>query len=915
MGQPRTTTGDAGIVGRDTELHMVHQLMENVADQGGCLVVNGEPGIGKTALLQRAADAARQRGMTTLAARGTQSESHLPYGALHQLLRPLLPGLDALSPGHRRAVSHAFGMSVDGDPPERFFVALAVLELIAEAAARTPMLLVVDDLQWADAASVEAIEFVGRRLVSEPAVMLIGTRAVLIGDDPAMPRLTLAALDAAASRAILLRSAPELATALTERVLREAGGNPLALRELPIALAGVGDDFATTEHLPLTARLENTFAARLADLDERTRTLLLCAALQDGDDLPEIMRAAALLAGDEPSAATLQPAIDADLVTSDGETVRFRHPLVRSAIRQAAPDRLCREVHDAFARILGDDLDRVAWHRAGAAPGPDEAVAVILDEAAERARHRGATTSAEAWLERAADISGDERGRTARLLSAGELAYELGRYEDVQRLITTVRSRPLQAAERSRLAWLEGAFDDGDPGDADGIRRLVEGAARACDDGDVDLAALLLMNAGRRCWWGALSPDLCADVLAVTERLELDDGDPRLLNLHALVSPFTHGAAVLKGVAWWATRDVPDPMDSALLAIAAFVLGDFDRALAFCAQAATGLRQQGRFAVLAQVLDLQSWAALYLGRWDVTHTAGDEAYRLAIETRQPGWVAITRVGLAVLSALRGAAEAARELVLDAEEAALLTGSSTLLNGVEMVRGLAELGQGRAEASFSHFTWMTDPAHPAHHPLERLFQLDYYADAAAGSGHAAEARTVLAELQPIAASLPSPSMGRMVAYARAVLAEDDAMEALVAEALGLAGPPWYRARLDLLRGTWLRRQRRIEESRVALHAARTVFATLGADAWAARASKELAAAGARGDTAPTSGWAMLSAQELQIAQLAAQGLSNQEIAHRLYLSHRTVASHLYRIFPKLGIKSRAQLHLKLPGSAG
>jgi DNA-binding CsgD family transcriptional regulator len=302
-----------------------------------------------------------------------------------------------------------------------------------------------------------------------------------------------------------------------------------------------------------------------------------------------------------------------------------------------------------------------------------------------------------------------------------------------------------------------------------------------------------------------------------------------------------------------------------------------------------------------------------LGRWDVAHVAADEAYRLALETRQSGWVAIARLGQANLAALRGSAAKALELVVDVERTALLTGSTALLNGVAMTRGMAELGQDRPDAAFHHFRRMMDPADPAYHPVERLWQIDYLADAAAGSGHVDEARQVLAGMEPVVAAMPSPGMRRAVAYARAVLADDDMVEQRIAEALSLSVPlsPWYRARVHLAHGLWLRRQRRVAESRESLRAAHEVFSALGAQAWITRARRELQATGVNVQDVTGPGWARLTAQELQIAQLAAAGLSNRDIAQRLYLSHRTVGSHLYRLYPKLGVTSRGQLHAKLP----
>jgi DNA-binding CsgD family transcriptional regulator len=338
-------------------------------------------------------------------------------------------------------------------------------------------------------------------------------------------------------------------------------------------------------------------------------------------------------------------------------------------------------------------------------------------------------------------------------------------------------------------------------------------------------------------------------------------------------------------------------------------VGDFDRALVFARRASDTFRQQGRVALLAQTLVLETFSGLYLGRWDVTHVASGEAARFGIETEQPVWTACAQLGQANLAALQGDRAEAETLAATVEQVAVATGNRALLNGIQLVRGLAALGVEAPEQAWAAFGRMMDPADVAYQMPQSVWALDQFADAAAQVDRRKQGRSVLGRIEALAAGATAPGVLRSIALARVMLADEDEVEARfdVARALAGAASPWYRSRLDLAYGSWLRRGRRIAEARDALRSAQVVFDALGAAGWTARAERELRAAGQRPQHGDREGWARLSAQELQIAQLAAQGLSNREIGERLYLSHRTIGSNLYRIFPKLGIRARAQLH--------
>jgi hypothetical protein len=348
------------LIGRDHDLSQLGELVDNVGVRGGTLVISGEPGVGKTALLAAAVARAGEKGLTVRRAVGVQSEAQLPFAGLHQLLQPFLGNLDALPVPQRRALESALGMT-EGDTPDIFLIGLATLGLLAEAAEDAPVLLVVDDTHWLDRPSCEVLAFVGRRLAPEAVLLLLAARdAVPSGlDDAGLPELRVVGLDDSAARSLLREAAPTLPADLQERVLREAAGNPLALMELPAAAARYTDR-PGVEPLPLTARLESAFAGRIADVKEDARLLLLLAALDDGP-IERQARAAGILLGQAVDAAAFGSAAAVGLGSIAGERFEFRHPLIRSAVQQAASAEERRRAHSALARVLANDVDRSVW--------------------------------------------------------------------------------------------------------------------------------------------------------------------------------------------------------------------------------------------------------------------------------------------------------------------------------------------------------------------------------------------------------------------------------------------------------------------------------------------------------------------------------------------------------------------------
>ncbi|MDQ1496045.1 MAG: hypothetical protein QOG69_2528 [Actinomycetota bacterium] len=906
------------VYGRDRELGILARLVEGVRDRGGVSLVRGEPGIGKSTLLAAATAQARAGGIQVLSAVGVQSEAHLPFGGLHQVLRPILALADGLAARQRDALLAVFGMS-DHDVPELFLIGLATLELLGDAAERSPVLVVVEDAQWLDEPSCAVLTFVARRLEAERTVMLVAIRDghETPFDDAALPELRLQGLDPAAAGALLDGHAASLEPLVRARVLTEAAGNPLALVELPAGLQLEQFEGALLPTpLPLTARLEHAFATQASDLPTATRTLLLVAAADDGGAVEEVLNATRLLEGAGVSLDTVVPAVEAQLVEIDGTGLRFRHPLVRSSIYHAAGVSERQAAHAALSGVLVGQPDRRVWHRAAATLAPDETVAAELDEAADRAARRGAVAVAITALERAAELSERPELRGGRLVRAAELAFELGRLAVAVRLVRKAEVLELLSEDSLQLAWLRDSF--GYPGwsGPDRVDSFVKNAEHLRLQGRADLAMRSLLTVALTCYWANPDDQTRELLAAAAERLPVADGSPELTTVLALVAPQQRAAVVLERIRQFPVKAGGDPMEMLLIGEAAVAVGEFERSMACLVAAAAELRAQGRLGLLMRALQTSAFAALYVGSWQHGSTAADEAARLARETGQQSWTAAADLSRASLAAVRGEEELSEALAASGEAVLVPFGMNPMLSLVQQARGIADLAGGRHADAYDQLRRVFDPTDVAHHPFVRCWLIGELAEAAAHSGRQAEARWYLKELEEFAVETGFPYLKAGLTYARPLLADDAEAEALFQAGLAsdLAPWPFLRARLHLAYGAWLRRRRRVAESRVPLRAAREAFDALGAAPWSDRARQELRASGVTTRRRVPETRDQLTPQELQIAGLAAEGLSNREIGEQLYISHRTVAYHLRQIFSKLCITSRSQLHaavLRLP----
>ncbi|HEX6583360.1 MAG TPA: ATP-binding protein, partial [Thermoleophilaceae bacterium] len=498
----------APLLGREAELEQLTGLLDAVDRHGAAVVIRGEPGIGKSRLVSEVADLARRRNMTVLASSGVQSEARLAFAGLGQLLRPLRAESAQLPPSHRAVLDAALGVGGES-PPEHFRIALAVLDLLSEAATDHPLLLIAEDAHWLDQPTLDILSFVARRLESEPIVLLAAARVgyPTIFSAGELPELQLQPLGIEAAMQLLEGRAAHLPPGERARILREAAGNPLALVELPAVAGRLDDEPLMPGLLPLTERLERAFAARAAELPLETQLLLLVAALNDGESLGEVLETGSALAEEPIDVAMLQRAADVAIVDLGERSVHFRHPLMRSAISQAAPVERRRGVHEALADVLADEPDRRVWHRAALISGEHESVAVELEGAAARARRRGASGVAVTALRRSADLSAPE-GRISRLLAAAALAFELGQADVVGPLLHEAKRLDPGPIERARISWIDEAVNTivriRPLGGARPAQSLIETAEEAGRAGDRDLHIEILWLAALRASWSGL---------------------------------------------------------------------------------------------------------------------------------------------------------------------------------------------------------------------------------------------------------------------------------------------------------------------------------------------------------------------------------------------------------------------------
>ncbi len=765
----RMSGGDDGrsrIVGRKQELELLSDLIMGAVDRGGAVLVRGEPGIGKSTLLDAASTMAETAHRTLLRATGVEAETLMPYSGLHQLLRPALGKFSRISERQSTALLTAFGME-DGPAPDPFLVAHATLNLLAELSADRPVVVVADDVQWLDQHTHDTLAFVARRLSGDPIVILGAVRRGHEGpfSSAGLTEIDLRGLDEASSSQLLASTAPELDNAHRDRILTEALGNPLALVELPTALrtASALSVEREPEPIPLTSRLERAFTGRITELAPPVRDLVLVAALDVDNQVSEILAAATVLANDQVDVAVLDLAAQAELIRLDGFRVRFRHPLVRSAVFHSESLTRRMAAHAALASVLVDDPYRRIWHRAQAIVGPNDEVADELADSQTIALSRGSVISAISALERSAQLSSDPAIRGRRLLLAATHAFALGRADMVGRLLAEASSSRMTDLDRARMEWLREISQDGHSGDPTRVFDLCRCARQAARSGDADLALKLLLSAALRCWWADPGREARACVADVTDSLAGHASDARSLAVLSVAEPVLRGAEVLDRLDAVVTDEETDVDVLRLLGMAAAGVGDQARAAELFSRVELRLRAEGRVSLLAQDLAMACATHLDIGDWEHSRVSMEEAARLAAETGQPTWTSLGVVTDARACALRGDTERALRLAAEVESRRGTSKMNDILACAQLARGVAWCSRGDYSQAFDELLRIFDPKDEAFHLRARFCGVMFLAEAAVHSNRIDEVQPVMDDLERVAAITPSPLLHAQLRY--------------------------------------------------------------------------------------------------------------------------------------------------------
>ena len=912
----RLTIGsEAQLRGRRAESGQLDRLISGArAGTSGALVVRGEAGVGKTALLDYVL--AHAAGCRVIRASGVESEMELAFAGLHQLCAPLLDRLDRIPAPQRDALGSAFGLRT-GDPPDRFLVGLAVLSLVSDAAEAQPLVCLLDDAQWLDQVSAQVLGFVARRLAAEAVVMIFAVRQREEEIQFAgLPQLVVGPLRDTDARDLLASAIPgRLDASVRDRIVAEARGNPLALLELPRTWtpAAFAGGFELPGGVSVSGRIEESFRQRLTPLTDQSRRLLLVVAAEPVGDPLLIWRAAKRL-GIPIEAA--EPATAAGLLDVAAQP-RFRHPLARSVVYRDAPIGHRRQVHAALAEVTDAEVDpdRRAWHLAAAAPGPDEEVALELERSAGRAQDRGGLAAAAAFLQRAVYLTREPARRGERAVAAAQASLQAGAFDATLGLLSMAEAGPLDEFQRARVDLLRAhvAFASGLGGDAP---PLLLKAARQLESFDVELAreTYLVAWAAAGFTGGVTERDMLLEICHAVQGLPRP-GSPRPLDLlidglALLITDGYSGAAIQLRRAAKALMSIPieDVLRWGWMAYSASAATwDFEGMLAISSRQAELARGAGALAQLP----------LYLGGLGLTVTwMGDfsGAASLVAEGESVARATTSRFDPSAalwLAAVRGKQPDASDAIAGAIEHAAAEGHGMATNYAQWAAAVLYNGLARYEDAASAARLGTADTV---FPWPSIWALPELVEAAARAGDAGLARDALERLVDTTRPSGTDWALGIEARCRALLTDGAPAEDLYRDAISRLSRTQLRpeaARAHLLYGEWLRRDGRRIDSRAQLRAAYDTFTTIGMEAFAERARRELLASGEtiRRRTADTLD--ELTPQEAQIARLASDGRSNSEIAATLFLSPRTVEWHLRRVFAKLGITSRKELRAALP----
>ena len=898
------------LLDRHSERRALDRLLGDVhAGESRAMVLRGDPGVGKTELLQYLVG--RAAGFRVLRATGVQSEMELAFAGLHQLWARVPDSVERLPAPQRGALRTAFGVEA-GHAPDPYLVGLAVLGLLAELARDQPLLCVVDDAHWLDRVSAQALAFAARRLVAESVALVFGVRTSRdMPELSGIAQLTVEGLPEPDARALLKSASLGLVDPrILDRVVAEARGNPLALLELSrgLASAETSGDWTPIGSRSLPSWIEDRYLTQLSKLDAGTRQLLLVAASEPIGDPVLVCRAAERL-GIAADTATLAAA---EGLVQFGARVRFQHPLVRSAIYRAASAEARRSAHHALAQATDpeNDPDRRAWHEAQAVTGPDEDVAAALERSADRARRRGGWAAAAAFLARAAKLSPKSDRRASRALAAAQAKYHAGMYDEALGLLPIAEAGPMGKRERAQAGQLRAQIALTVNRGSDAAPQLLA-VARQLEPLDVRLSRetyldtlLAAMFAGR------LAKDVTLGQAAAAALAAPRAAQPRPpdLLLDGLAVRFTDGytaALPLLRQALVAFRD-PDlsPDDLRWLWLAHISAGNlWDESTLDTARHVRLARESGAIATLPLALTSHIGASVYAGELTEAATLVDELNAVADATGTP----LASYGALLLAAWQGRVDDAFKLIDATEADVLRRGEGFGLTITGDTRALLCNSLGRYGDALEAAMRAKD--NPPVMGVEPWLVLSELVEAATRSGVPDEAIDAVRRLTQATRAAGTDWALGIEARCRALVSDAGTAEPHYREAIDRLSQTRIRgelARARLLYGEWLRRENRRADSREQLHASYEAFVEMGMGAFADRAANELLAAGEsvrkRGGEAPS----QLTAQEAQVARFAREGLSNAQIAARLFISHRTVEWHLSNIFAKLQITSRRQL---------
>jgi DNA-binding CsgD family transcriptional regulator len=898
------------LFGRSRDLALVNGLLDRTRTDGEALVLFGEPGVGKSVLLDAAASWAAAAGTRVLRATGVEFEADIAFAALHQVLLPLFADFDQLSAVHRDALNVALALG-EGAPPGRLLVSSATLTLFVNAAAQTPLLVIVDDLPWLDRVSSGVLGFVARRLRGSRIAFLAAARTgeESFFDRAGLPEHELSPLDDDAAQALTLARFPHLDGRARRRVLAEARGNPLALLELSAATGGSRSASAVEPPtiMSLNRRLHAVFASRIEKLPDPTRRLLLLTALDGAGDLRVIQAAGSTQDRADPLAAAER----AQLVYVDKSEHRlaFHHPLIRSTVVALATEDDQRNAHGALAELFVDQPDRRVWHLAAAAIEPQEDVASLLEQAAERGLRRGDAVGAVTALVRASELSPFAASRARRLTDAafigafvtGDLSRSSELLDEARRADPTLR-RSLRNAVTAAYVLLD------TEGDVDTTHGLLVGALEDRSDSDESEVEEALFALLRVCLFGCRGELWSAfeGIVASLERV------PKGLSLAiAAANPITTTGATLEELdREIADLDHPyDPTRTYRIAIASLFVGRLPECRQDLWRVVRDGRHGGAVSHGIRALFLLANDSFICGRWDEAADLCDEGSALC---EQHGYQLLLQSAFYVqglLAAGRGDEQTALAATGEIVRWCGPRGIKAGLCYAWWARTLLALGRGDFEEAFEQAIKISPAGSLVPYTPWAMWVMMDLVHAAIRTGRHIEAAAHVAAIRAANVESLSSRTALLARGAAAIVAPDsDAVEAFDA-ALGIPGVerwPFDLARVRLAYGERLRRGRAMNEARIHLAAAQELFESVGAHPWAAHAANELRATGQRRPRGIARDPDVLTPQEHEIAMLAAKGLSNKQIGERLFLSHRTVAFHLHRTFPKLGITSRAGL---------